>query len=122
MEAIKIYRYSEERKKWIKIQKRKEIFEKNNYICENCFERKRYDELNIEHDYPCILGGKNIKVLCKKCHNIKNRFDILFINFIKKMNFICSNSYETTFFVPSEDIQELYYKLKKLGKFSFFSF
>lgn len=113
MERITTYRYSEEKQKWKDIHKRKGAFEESNYICEKCLEKKKYFELVIEHDYPCVLGGKKVRVLCKKCHNPKTQFDILFINFLKKIEFICLNSYETTFFVPEEELRDLYYQLRK---------
>jgi|TARA_R100001530_G_scaffold25421_1_gene20487 hypothetical protein len=113
MEGITTYRYSEERKKWNDIKKRKKVFDENNYTCEGCFEKKKYQDLVIEHDYPCVLGGKNVKILCKKCHNPKTTFDINMITLFKKMEFICLDSYETTFFIPENELKDLYYTLRR---------
>jgi len=42
------------------------------------------------------------------------KFDTNIIWFFKKMEFICTNSYETTFFIPENELKDLYYKCRRL--------
>ncbi len=53
---------------------RKTIFERDNYTCQNCHQKKSADELRVHHkkyiegndpwDYPSEL----VETLCNKCH------------------------------------------------------
>ena len=110
MEGITI-RHSEERKKWQSVKKRKELFEKYDYVCQECFNQFKYIQLNAEHTIPCILGGKEVKPLCRKCHKLKSKIDIKIIKFFKKMDFISANTYETNFYIECQKVIDLYTKI-----------
>jgi len=113
MEIIKTIRYFEERKKWNDKNKREKVYKEKNYVCERCYEKKSYKQLNIEHDFPTVLGGTSIKVMCLGCHKKKTIMDTQIIAFFKKMRLISTNSYETDFFISPDNILELYYKIRR---------
>jgi hypothetical protein len=110
-----LVRHCDERKKWSDLGKRKEFFKRKNYVCKKCLKQHSYEDLEVEHDYPAVLGGKRIQCICKECHRPKTKIDIFIINFFKKMGFIATTRYETFFYIPKKEIEKLYYNIRKFG-------
>jgi 5-methylcytosine-specific restriction endonuclease McrA len=57
-------------------EKRKEIFERDKYICRYCGEKVTPDNATLDHLIPQHLGGKhtkeNLRTSCLICNSIKS--------------------------------------------------
>lgn len=59
-------------------------------ICFNCKKEFKKYQVDIEHEIPVCIGGdvELFRILCKECHNEKDRIDKIIIHCFLKLNLL----------------------------------
>jgi len=66
-----------DRKRRNEVNRRKFVFERDNYTCQGCFIRFPEDELTLDHIVPRTRGGRNtrenLQTMCNPCNQKKGK-------------------------------------------------